>query len=88
MVLHIVFDLNVKLADQTRKFELYKKELNSTIKGLNEKIESLHHDMDMLLQSQQKFLAGMEQIKEEAAERKKIIINMASTVAHYENKTK
>ena len=27
--------------------------------------------MDMLLQSQQKFLAGMEQIKEEAAERKK-----------------
>ena len=88
VVLHIVFDLNVKLADQTRKFELYKKELNSTIKGLNEKIESLHHDMDMLLQSQQKFLAGMEQIKEEAAERKKIIINMASTVAHYENKTK
>ena len=66
VVLHIVIDLNVKLADQTRKFELYKKELNSTIIGLNEKIESLHHDMDMLLQ----FLTGMEQIKE-AAEREK-----------------
>ena len=53
---------------------------------LIEKIESLHNDMDMLLQSHQESLSDMEQIKE-AAERKKIIIFIAFTVDLKENKT-
>ena len=60
---YIVFDLIVKLADQTRKFELYEKALKSEIIELNEKIENLHNDMDMLLQGHHESLADMEEIK-------------------------
>ena len=62
---YIVFDLIVKLADQTRKFELYDKALKSEIIGLNEKIENWHNDMDMLLQShhESRALADMKEIK-------------------------
>ena len=80
----IVFDLIVKV-DQTRKFE---EALNTEIIRLNEKIENLHNVMGLLLQSKRELLADMEKIKEEAEERKKSVINMASTVTHYENNLK
>ena len=65
LMAYIVFDLIVKLADQTRKFELYDKALKSEIIGLNEKIENWHNDMDMLLQShhESRALADMKEIK-------------------------
>ena len=80
LMAYIVFDLIVKLIDQTRKFELYEKALKSEIIELNEKIENLHNDMDMLLQGHHESLADMEEIKKVAAERKKIVIKTASTV--------
>ena len=84
LMAYIAFDL----IDKTRKYEVYEKALNTEIKGLNEKIENLHNDMGLLLQSKRELLADMEKIKEEAEERKKIVINMASTVAQYENNLK
>ena len=80
LMAYIVFDLIVKLADQTRKFELYEKALKSEIIELNEKIENLHNDIDMLLQGHHESLADMKEIKKVAAERKKIVIKTASTV--------
>ena len=63
LMAYIVFDLIVKLADQTRKFELYEKALKSEIIELKEKIEKLHKDMDMLLQGHHESLADIEEIK-------------------------
>ena len=54
---------------------------------LIEKIDNLYNDMDMLLQSHQESLAEMEKLKE-ATERENIIIIIAFTVEHFENKTK
>ena len=71
LMAYIVFDLIVKLTDQTRKFELYEKALKSEIIELNEKIEILHNDMDMLLQGHHESLADMKEIKKSGGRKEK-----------------